>query len=143
MRPYQDGRTHPPKVSQSCKSTSKSRPSPSYTSSNRLHQKQGNRRPSPRNTQGEQRYPKALRLESCLRHRPPNGEHGIAVLDDETMTWLSSMSCRYDEETKAANEKRRRSSIKILCFRLTSLFLIPYCCFKVKRNFHACVSEKK
>ena len=29
-------------------------------------------------------------MESCLRYRPPNGEHGIAVLDDETRTWLSS-----------------------------------------------------
>ena len=29
-------------------------------------------------------------IESCPQHRPPNGEYGILILDDDTRTWLAS-----------------------------------------------------
>ena len=40
------------------------------------HQEQGNRRPTPRNTQGEQRHPKAPRLHSCRQHQEQTSRPG-------------------------------------------------------------------
>ena len=47
-------------------------------------------------------------MESCLRHRPPNGEHGIAVLDDETRTWLSSTELQVWRRDKGSKRKKKK-----------------------------------